>query len=112
MDKFEKNYCFIADHRLGINIPVFQKAWEGYSEKEQEEIIQLWERERAKIPDRIKKIEQEISEKQNVMLHLSFEAYCELHKKIVDMASIINDLNIWYRTEGTITKKEFIKKNT
>lgn len=95
---------FNLDKKLGIKIPHFEKDWDVYTMEEQLNIIRLWEHERAKIPDRIKEIEHEIIEKQELMYDMDFDEYCNLHKEIVDMASAINDLNIWFRTDGHITK--------
>lgn len=98
-----KAYRFLLDPRLGIKIPHFDKEWEEYTEEEQLDAIGQWEHERAKIPDRIKTLEMKIIEKQEAMFEMSFEEYCEVHKDVIDLASSINDLNIWYRTEGYVT---------
>ncbi|KXG43596.1 hypothetical protein [Tepidibacillus decaturensis] len=95
---------FVYDFRLGINIPQFDKDWEEYSTLEQSYIIDRWEQERAKIPDRIKLVEKEIMEKQELMFEMSFEEYCKVHEEIVDKASVINELNIWFRTQGEVTE--------
>ncbi len=99
------SFQFVFDKRLGISVPHFDKDWEDYTFEEQHKIIDLWEKERAKIPDRVKEIEQEILDKQEMMFKMSFEDYVELHKEIVDMSSAINDLNIWFRTHGEISNE-------
>ena len=98
-----KGYRFIFNSRLGIHVPEFDQEWESYSVKDQSDIIQRWDQERAKIPDQIRKLEHEIIRKQDAMFEMSFEEYLIVHRQIVDLASRINDLNIWYRTEGHIT---------
>lgn len=97
------NFKFVHDKRLGISIPHFDKDWDEYTVEEQHKIIDQWEKERAKIPDRVKELEQEIISKQDSMFDMSFEDYIEVHKEIVDLSSAINDLNIWFRTHGEIS---------
>lgn len=99
-----QKYRFLHNERLGIRIPQFDLDWDEYNQQEQISIIREWEKERARIPDRIKDIELKIEEMQDLMFEIEFEEYIKIHEQIVDMASAINDLNIWYRTEGEITK--------
>lgn len=94
---------FKFDERLGISLPFFEGEWESLSNLEQIKIINQWEKERAKIPDRIKELEQKILDMQETMFDMSFEEYCEIHKEIVSLSSTINDLNIWFRTHGEVT---------
>ncbi|OEF99050.1 hypothetical protein BHF71_02370 [Vulcanibacillus modesticaldus] len=101
----DREYFFVFDERLGIKTPILKKEWDGYTEQEQLDIIKIWEQERAKIPNQIKIMEQMIIEKQNLMFDIDYEEYCEIHKKIIELASIINDLNILFRTEAYLTKK-------
>ncbi len=94
---------FKFDEKLGINIPIFEKEWEEFSVQEQLKIIQVWEKERASIPDRIKELEKKIDQLQELMYEIEFNEFIKIHEEIVDMASAINSLNIWYRTEGELT---------
>ncbi|MFV9510642.1 hypothetical protein [Tepidibacillus sp. LV47] len=104
MSVIEKKVQFVYNDRLGIHIPDFQVDWEDLSLDEQVAVIDRWERERAKIPDRIKELEEEILRKQDIMFQIPFEEYVEVHKEIIDLSSAINDLNIWFRTHGQITE--------
>lgn len=97
-----EKYKFVFDPKLGIKIPHFQIDWEHFTQDEQTEIISLWEQERAKIPERIKQLEQEIHDLHRSMEDMDFAQYCEMHKEVISLASAINDLNIWYRTEAEI----------
>ncbi|MBU9712277.1 hypothetical protein KS419_11040 [Bacillus tamaricis] len=97
---------FLEDKRLGINLPKLEKQWDGYSVTEQSKILSIWEKERAKIPDRIKDLENIVKIKTNDMLvENDEEKMVKLNNEIMKFASIINDLNIWYRIEPTISKK-------
>lgn len=98
-----EQYEFVFNKKLGIRIPHLTKEWDEYSLEEQKDIIHQWENERAKIPDRVKEIENEIEELQDLMFKIEFDEYVKVHKEIVEMSSAINDLNIWYRTEGELT---------
>jgi len=99
-----KELFFTFNSKLGIMVPSFTKDWEEYNREEQIYVIQEWEIERSKIPDRIKQIEAKILETQEKMFEMTFEEYCEVHEKIVEMAGAINDLNILFRTQGDLTK--------
>ncbi|WP_339062829.1 hypothetical protein [Tepidibacillus marianensis] len=98
-----KKVQFIYDDRLGIHIPDFKVDWVDLSLIEQMQVIDQWEKQRSKIPDRVKELEEKIMEKQDKMFEIPFEEYVELHKEIIDMSSAINDLNIWFRTHGQFT---------
>lgn len=104
MNEANKDYEFRYIERLGIKIPFFNRDWDELDKQTQLEVIRQWETERAKIPDRIKDIENEIIRLQDKMFEIEFEEYYEIHKDIVDMSSAINDLNIWFRTDGEVTK--------
>ncbi|MFA9557944.1 hypothetical protein ACERII_11610 [Evansella sp. AB-rgal1] len=96
---------FHKDDRLGISLPKLEKEWVGYTTEEQSEILSIWEKERAKIPDRIKELENSLHRKTDMLLtENDVEAMVQHNSKIVFLASIINDLNIWYRIEPTLTE--------
>ncbi len=99
-----KNFTY--NERLGIQIPTLQKEWDEYSSNEQQEILLAWEKIRGKIPDRIADIEKIINEKQTQLGNeQNFPKSCELNSEISDLASIINDLWIWYRTNQNVSGK-------
>ncbi|AIM15889.1 MULTISPECIES: hypothetical protein [Neobacillus] len=97
---------FSFDQRLGIDIPNLAAEWEEYSKKTQEEILLHWERIRGSIPDRIAELEKEINQKQAQLSNENdFLRSCQLNTEIAELASIINDLWIWYRANQTISGK-------
>ena len=63
----------------------------------QHAILLKWEQVRGKIPDRIKELEHYINTKQHYLNNEDFEVSCKLNSEIADLASIINDLWLWYR---------------
>jgi hypothetical protein len=97
---------FSYDPRLGIHIPVLTVEWNQYSKETQEEILLRWERIRGSIPDRIFDLEQEINHKQSLLSDENdFIISCQLNSEIAELASIINDLWLWYRANQTMTDK-------
>jgi hypothetical protein len=99
------NEYFIYDPRLHIRIPALKKTWSMYSIQTQNDILSEWERIRGHIPDRIVEIEELINCKQEELNHEEeFHRSCELNEEISELASIINDLWIWFRTTQHITK--------
>lgn len=92
------NGIFTDDKRLGIRVPHLDKPWEDYSPNEQEAILLEWETIRGLIPDRIAELEREINEKQDALgQEADFARSCQLNADIAELASIVNDLWIWYR---------------
>lgn len=101
-----KLYRFEYDHRLGISIPDLEKNWKDYNQATQEEILSLWDEIRGNIPERIKELEQEINRKQALLNNEeNFKFACELNTDISQLASIINDLWLWFRAHGAIGEK-------
>ncbi|WP_280769917.1 hypothetical protein [Salipaludibacillus daqingensis] len=90
---------FVYDSRLGIDIPDLEGSWEQLSIDKQSETLAKWENIRGIIPDRIKELENSINYLQNQLYQESnFQLSCEINNEISELASIINDLWIWYRT--------------
>jgi len=97
---------FLFDKRLGIPIPALEKEWEQYTGNTQQEILFHWEKIRGRIPDRIKELEDMINQKQAQLSNEdNFLKSCELNSDIADLASIINDLWLWYRTNQDVSEK-------
>lgn len=97
---------FEFNERLGIRLPSLHKNWEEYTFDTQQSILLEWERIRGYIPDRIAELEQYINEKQAALSDESdFKKSCQLNTEIADLASIINDLWLWYRTNQDIGGK-------
>ncbi|MEC2132538.1 hypothetical protein P9761_10465 [Brevibacillus centrosporus] len=91
---------FILDERLGIRLPALDMEWESYSTEERADILLEWEEIRATIPDQIIRIETVIIEKTKQMSEEeNFIRSCELNSEIHELASVINDLNIWFRVQ-------------
>ncbi|WP_458412226.1 hypothetical protein ACNQFZ_15485 [Schinkia sp. CFF1] len=100
------NY-FQMDKRLGILLPLLDKDWHEYRLDEQETIVAQWENIRGHIPDRIKELEASINIKQAQLdKEENFSLSCQLNFEISDMASIINDLWIWYRMNQNIAAEK------
>ncbi|GAE25847.1 hypothetical protein JCM9140_1866 [Halalkalibacter wakoensis JCM 9140] len=95
---------FNFDARLGLSIPTIQGSWTELDKEYQEHILAKWETIRGTIPDRVKIIEKQI---ESVHLQLTseedFERSCQLNLEMAELASIINDLWIWFRTTPTVT---------
>lgn len=91
---------FVLDERLGIRLPALDMEWESYSDEERADILLEWEEIRATIPDQIIRIEAVIIEKTKQMSEEeNFLRSCELNSEIHELASVINDLNIWFRVQ-------------
>jgi hypothetical protein len=97
---------FTEDKRLGIPVPDLSKDWDEYSWETQQTILFHWEKIRGTIPDRIAELESIINRKQSELSDESdFNRSCQLNSEIADLASIINDLWLWYRINQDITQK-------
>lgn len=94
------SYEFKFDKRLGIALPVLEQDWEEYTLEEQTQILVQWEAHRSDIPEQIKVIESIINAKQEELnAEENFARSCQLNQEIADLASTINDLNIWFRIQ-------------
>ena len=97
---------FKYDERLNILVPHLLKDFSEYSSQVQNAILTKWEEVRGTIPDRIKLIEETINHKLALLNdEEDFEISCQLNYEIADLASKINDLWIWYRTDQSIAGK-------
>lgn len=102
------NY-FQMNKRLGIAIPCFKREWDALEKQTQQDILLQWEKIRGSIPDHIQKIETEINEKQAQLSNeADFAISCELNSQIAELASIINDLWLWYRTDQDVSGKSHL----
>jgi hypothetical protein len=100
------NSYFQYDERLGIEIPVLELEWEMYDAAVRINLLLQWEQIRGVIPDRIMKLEAQIIEKQNKLdKEDDFRTSCRLNSDIADLASIINDLHLWFRTNQDLESK-------
>lgn len=106
LEVFRVMNFFRFDPRLGINIPHLVDEWDHFNKETRESILFQWEKTRGAIPDRIADLEKEINEKQQALSDESnFVKSCQLNSEIADLASIINDLWLWYRTSQELTSK-------
>lgn len=98
------NEYFIYDPKLKIRLPKLNKDWDLYSIPIQNNILAEWEKIRGGIPDRIAELENEINRKQADLNHEEdFLLSCQLNEEISNLASMINDLWIWFRMTQTIS---------
>lgn len=98
-------FSFRQNERLGIPLPELEMDWNQYSKETQQNILLEWEKIRGKIPDRIKELESEINEKQERLNNESnFELSCQLNSDIAELASVINDLWLWYRMNQHVSQ--------
>ncbi|UOE93445.1 hypothetical protein [Alkalihalobacillus sp. LMS39] len=98
------HYEFLFNERLGIPLPHLYKEWDEYKVETQSAILLTWEKIRGRIPDRIEEIEITINRKQEQLNNeANFQRSCELNAEISELASIINDLWIWYRANQNIS---------
>lgn len=94
---------FQYDKRLGIPLPALQQDWLSYPTDEQQQLTLQWEMIRGKIPDRIYELEKKINRKQaDLNNEEDFKRSCQLNTEISELASIINDLWLWFRTSPDI----------
>jgi hypothetical protein len=99
-------YTFELDSRLGIELPSLAVSWEEIDDSEQAYILEKWERVRGRIPDRIKELERMINSKQALLnVELDFVRSCTLNSEIAELASIITDLHLWYRSHQEVSGK-------
>ncbi|MCC3376381.1 hypothetical protein [Cohnella sp. REN36] len=91
---------FVHDDRLGIDLPKLERPWELIAPELQAAIIAHWEVVRGQIPDRIFRLEASIRAKQGELdAEEDFRTACRLNGEIAELASRINDLQIWYRIQ-------------
>ena len=91
---------FTFNERLGIRLPRLTEDWDTLSLNRQIDLLGLWERIRGNIPDHVKRLEDEIKIKQAMLYEEEdFAVSCRLNSDIAELASRINDLHIWFRTQ-------------
>jgi len=99
-------HFFLYNARLSIYVPNNQIQWDLLSNDEQQNILLQWENIRGNIPDRIHDLENIINLKQEQLnKEEDFAVSCSLNTEIAELASIINDLWLWYRTQQDVSAK-------
>ncbi|MFC5469490.1 hypothetical protein ACFPPD_12225 [Cohnella suwonensis] len=91
---------FEYSERHGIRIPRLTADWETLGPERQIAVLERWEIIRGSIPDRIFAFEAGIRIKQQQLFEEEdFARSCRINDDISDLASRINDLNIWFRVQ-------------
>ncbi|MFC5405673.1 hypothetical protein [Cohnella soli] len=91
---------FLYSERHGIWLPHLTEDWETLATDRQIAVLGRWEMIRGTIPDRIFAFEASIREKQQQLFEEEdFAHSCRINDDISDLASRINDLNIWFRIQ-------------
>ncbi|QMV45154.1 hypothetical protein [Cohnella cholangitidis] len=94
---------FEFSERHGISVPHLDCDWNELDIEHQTAILARWEMIRGCIPDHIMKFEDAIRVKQQRLFEEDdFALSCLINGEIADLASRINDLNIWFRTQQEI----------
>ncbi|UHA72595.1 hypothetical protein [Paenibacillus sp. 481] len=101
-----RSFYFVRDKRLGIDVPVMDGQWEDVPWEERADILMRWEEIRGRIPDRIQELERMIVVKQAALYEEEhFETSCKINYEIAELASMINDLHLWYRLHQEFDSK-------
>lgn len=91
---------FVWNERLGIAVPALRQDWETMTRRQQAIVLERWEQMRGRIPERILRLEEQIKVRQDALsLEEDFAVSCRLNGMIAELASTINDLHIWFRTQ-------------
>ncbi|WP_138495531.1 hypothetical protein [Paenibacillus pinistramenti] len=101
------NHEFRYNERLGIKLPELYKPYESFSLEERTEIVTVWEEIRGRIPSRVIELERVIEDKLHRLAdEEDFGVSCLLNGEIADLASVINDLHIWYRMQADVNSNK------
>lgn len=96
---------FEFNERLGIRLPRLTEDWDSLGLSRQMIVLERWERIRGNIPDHVKRFEEEIKIKQAMLYEEDdFAASCRWNSDIAELASRINDLHIWFRTQQDLDR--------
>lgn len=89
---------FVFDQRLDLFVPIKNIPWQALSYDETKAVEVYWETERGKIPTKIKELDRRMEQLQECLSREeSFEKACEWNDSLSSLASIVNDLWLWYR---------------
>lgn len=101
---------FLYNERLGISLPQLYVNWEELDTESQAKILKDWENIRGQIPDKVKQIEEMINHTLAALtIETDFNRSCELNLEMAELASIINDLWIWFRVDPSVTNAKVEK---
>ncbi|CAI6082532.1 hypothetical protein COHCIP112018_03676 [Cohnella sp. JJ-181] len=102
---------FVWDGRLGIPLPRFVVPWDEMDAEKRAAVVERWEAVRGRIPDAIMAREADIRRMLDDMFEEEdFGRCCSLNGEIAEAASVIHDLQIWYRTQQDL-EEEDIKRH-
>lgn len=96
---------FIYDERLGISIPDLNLEWDEYTKGEQQQILVNWENIREASRTASRNWNPPLTESSFGSPTSDFAKSCQLNSEIAELASIINDLWLWYRANQGVTEK-------
>lgn len=103
---------FEYSDRHGISIPCLECEWDELSLSGQTAILERWEMIRGSIPDHIMRFEAMIRiRQQRLFEEEDFIQSCRINGEIADLASRINDLNIWFRTHQDLSGESESKQH-
>ncbi|WP_100405109.1 hypothetical protein [Bacillus solitudinis] len=95
---------FVYNDRLGISLPQLYVTWEELDTVSQAKILAEWEDIRGRIPERVIETEKKINQTLASLTQESdFNRSCELNHEMAELASIINDLWIWFRIDPSVS---------
>ncbi|WP_335872217.1 hypothetical protein [Bacillus sp. 2205SS5-2] len=98
---------FPYHHQLEINLPNEEIMLSNFTLAEQQGILEFWEKCRGRIPDKMNEFEVDINQKQEELNNeMDFEKSCLLNEEIASLASKVNDLWLWYRTQPFISLRK------
>lgn len=91
---------FKFSERHGIWTPSLTQSWDELNLEHQTAILARWEMIRGNIPEHIMRFEATIRVKTKQLFDEDdFLESCRINDGIADLASRINDLHIWFRTQ-------------
>ncbi|WP_256756790.1 hypothetical protein [Cohnella sp. WQ 127256] len=97
------NNQFEYSERHGISIPCLDRDWDELKLEHRIGILAHWEMIRGNIPEHIMRFEAIIRIKQQKLFEENdFVQACLINSEIADLASRVNDLNIWFRTQQNL----------
>jgi len=100
MDERWLDRQFAYSERHGISLPNLELGWDELTLECRSAILSRWETIRGSIPDRIIRLEEAVREKlRQLSEEEDFARSCRINGEIAELASRINDLNIWFRVQ-------------
>ncbi|WP_372663917.1 hypothetical protein [Cohnella sp.] len=96
---------FEYSERHGILIPSLTNDWDELNLDHQTAVLAKWEMIRGNIPEHVMRFEAAIRIKTQLLFNEDdFLESCRINDDIADLASRINDLHIWFRTQQDLDR--------